>query len=116
MKYVLLAAVLVVVLGGCGASHDPFVGTWVAVRNGPASVLISKEGSRYLAVEYLGHGPVEHLVYTRQGDHLVAVVQPKLWPKCGADLDPTTGILRLTPFGYVLKRVTNNTTSPYPTP
>jgi hypothetical protein len=114
MKWALVLAAALL-LAGCGHAKDPFIGSWGAVQHGPASMVISKQGSRYLAVEYLGHGPVQHLVYTRQGNHLVAVVNP--WPfKCGADLDSTTGLLRLTPFAYVLKRTSTSTPGPIPTP
>ena len=118
MKWALVLAALLL-LAGCGQAKDPFIGSWAAVQHGPAAVLVSKQGSRYVAIEYLGHGPRQRLVYTRQGNqgnHLIAVVKPNGWPKCGADLDSKTGLLRLTPFGYVLKRTSTSTTGPIPTP
>jgi hypothetical protein len=49
MKWALVLAALLL-LAGCGQAKDPFIGSWGAVQHGPASVLISKQGSSYVAI------------------------------------------------------------------
>jgi hypothetical protein len=110
MKATIVALAAVLLLAACGHAKDPYTGRWVYPKG--AIVVISKEGSDYLALAHLGHGPMLRIRFIRQGNRLVAVAPSYLF-KPGAYLDPTT-VLHFSFSGrYVaLSKVSDSTTAP----
>ncbi len=80
MKPALVIFAAALLLAGCGhaKTRDAFVGQWVGTGS---EVVIGKQAGAYVALEHLGHEPVVRLVYTRRGNHLVAVAEPTGWTR-----------------------------------
>ena len=113
----LLAMIVVSVLGGCGGSADPFVGTWQMKGRVAVKMVITKKNDDYWAV-LSGYGSPAEQAFTRHGNQLVSQPSPLSSQTITVDFDPQSGHLHYgrPVVDYDFSKVSDSTAVPTASP